>query len=69
MANNLYKEYGGSIANNGVSQILQQVREMQKTFKGDPKQMVEQLLRSGQMTQQQFNELAAAANQILPMLK
>lgn len=37
--------------------MIQQFNEFQKTFQGDPKAKVQELLNSGQMSQAQFNEL------------
>ena len=38
------------------------------SFKGDPKAEVERLLATGQMTQQQFNELQAMASRLQSIL-
>ena len=38
------------------------------SFKGNPKAEVERLLQTGQMTQQQFNQLQAMATQFQRML-
>jgi hypothetical protein len=37
-------------------------------FKGDPKQQVQSLLRSGQMSQEQFKQLAEQADQLRAFL-
>ena len=60
MANALFNALG-----NNYSSIINKVKEIQKTFKGNPKKEVERLIRSGQMSQQQFDELAAKANEIM----
>lgn len=60
MANALFNALG-----NNYSSIVNKAKEIQKTFKGNPKKEVERLIRSGQMSQQQFNELAAKANEIM----
>lgn len=65
MANPLYNP----ISNNPYAGIIAQAKEMQKTFKGNPKEVVQQLLNSGQMTQNQFNQLSQMAQQILPFMK
>ena len=67
MAHDLFKQFGGQ--QDGFAQIGAQLRQMQQNFHGDPRQKVQQLLQSGQMTQEQFNQLAQAANQIFPHLK
>ena len=68
MANPLYQQFGKQ-PSNPISQIIAQAREMQRTFRGDPKQVVQQMLNSGQMSQQQFNALAQQANAIMSQMK
>lgn len=67
MAHDLFKQF--SAQNDRYAQISAQIRQMQKNFPGNPQQEVQRLLQSGQMTQEQFNQLAQAANQIFPHLK
>ncbi len=64
MANPLFTQFGRAVPN-GVEQIVQQVRSFKEQFKGDPRQKVQELLNSGQITQAQFNELAQQAQEIL----
>ena len=64
MANPIYDQFGGQQNNNGFSDFMDGFRRLQKTVK-NPKQEVERLLQSGQMSQQTFNSLAQQANQIL----
>ena len=44
--------------------LMQQFQQFRNTFQGDPRQQVEQLLNSGQMTQDQFNQLSQMAQQL-----
>ena len=67
MANPLYNQFGNQ--SNNPQDIIQQVKQFQKTFKGNPKQIVEQMVASGQLPQNVFNELAQQANQIMPLMK
>lgn len=64
MANPLFTQFGRAVPN-GVEQIVQQVRSFKEQFRGDPREEVQRLLNSGQMSQQQFNELSQQAQQIL----
>ena len=64
MANPLYGQFGGQQVNNGFSDFMSEFHRLQQTVK-NPKQEVELLLHSGQMSQQTFNSLAQQANQIL----
>lgn len=43
--------------------MIQQFNQFRQTFQGDPRQQVQDLLNSGQMTQEQFNQLNQMANQ------
>lgn len=56
-------------ANNGEN-FLQQLAEFRKALGGkDPQAIVQNLLNTGQMSQQQFQQLKAQAEQIQQMLK
>lgn len=49
--------------------IIQQFMEFKKTFSGDPKQMVQNLLNTGKITQTQLNQYANQANQLYNQFK
>lgn len=66
MANNLYKQFGRQ--NNPFEQLMQQAQEFKKQFNGNPRQEVEMLLRTGKMTQQQFNQYSQIAQQVAQMM-
>lgn len=50
---------------NNPMNFLSQFMQFGKTFQGDPKQAVMNMLNNGQMSQQQFNQLQSYANQIM----
>jgi polyhydroxyalkanoate synthesis regulator phasin len=50
---------------NPMQQLIADAKNLQKTFNGNPKQMVEELVKSGRMSQDQFNQYAQIANQIV----
>lgn len=52
-----------------IAQILQQFQQFRAAFKGNPKQQVEMLRKSGQMSDAQYQQLEAMAKQIMPFLK
>lgn len=68
MANSLFTQFGNQPPNNGLMQIMAQAQDLQKTFNGNPKEEVERLLNTGQMSQDQFNRFAQMANQIRAMM-
>lgn len=47
----------------GIGNLIRQFRQFRASFQGDPQQQVQQLLNSGKMSQEQFNQLAGLANQ------
>ena len=63
MANPLFNQFGNN-QNNPMSQFMSEFQRLQQTVK-DPRKAVESLLHSGQMTQQQFNQLSQMANQLM----
>ena len=67
MANPLFRELNQQ--NNGMANMMRQIESFRRSFTGDPKAEVERLMRSGQMSQEQFNQLAQQTNQIMQALK
>ena len=65
MPNPLYGQFGGQQStDNGMPNFMADFQRLQQTIK-NPRQEVERLLQSGQMSQQTFNSLAQQANQII----
>lgn len=63
MANPLFNQYGGqSIQRNN---FINQLQQFQSMINGDPQQIVQNLIQSGQMSQDQFNQYSQMANQIM----
>ena len=62
MSNALYNQFGRQ--NNPLEQLAQRARDFRKQFSGDPRQEVERLLQSGQMSQAQFNKYSQIAQQV-----
>lgn len=54
--------------NNGFANMIGQFNQFKNNFSGDPKAQVQQLLNSGQMSQQQFNQLSQMATQFQQMM-
>lgn len=53
----------------GPLQMLQQLMQFRNTLRGDPKQQVMNLLQSGQINQNQLNDLQNQAQQIRNMMQ
>lgn len=65
--NPLLQMFGNMPSNNG--NILQQFLQFKSNFQGDPQQKVQELLNSGQMTQEQFNQLSVMAQEFQKNLR
>lgn len=59
---------GGVQPQSPMTNMIKQLNQFRQTFQGDPKQQVQQLLNSGKMSQQQFNQLSQMATQIQNMM-
>lgn len=64
MANPLYNAFQPQ---NNLTAFKQQVMNMKSSIP-NPREEVQRLLNSGQMSQEQFNQLSQMAQQILPQL-
>lgn len=59
--NKLYEEMKPQ---NPYQNFMQQFQEFKKTFSGNPQEQIRQLLNSGKITQQQYNEAVQKANML-----
>lgn len=53
---------------NPMQQIIKRLQQFRQTITGDPQQQVQQLLNSGRVSQQQYNQAVQMANQIQRMI-
>ena len=63
MSNPLFNAMAGN--QNGLLQRFQQFKQM---FTGDPRQRVQEMLNSGKISQNQYNQAVQMANQLSRML-
>lgn len=63
MANPVYQAMGNQT--NPMADLIRQAKEFKKSFNGNPREEVQRLLNSGQMSQQQFNQLSQIAQQVV----
>ena len=54
---------------NSMNNLLAQFNKFRSTFMGNPEQQVKQLISSGKMSQEQFNQFAQTANQLRQLIK
>ena len=65
MSNPLYTMMQQQMPMNGIMQKFQQFQQM---FRGDPRQKVQELLNSGKVSQQQYNQAVQMAQQFQRMM-
>ena len=63
MSNPLYNNFGNQ--SNPMADLIRQARDFKKQFNINPRQEVERLLQTGQMSQKTFNELSQIAQQVV----
>lgn len=69
--NPLFNMFGNQQAGgpfNNVNNVIEQYNQFKSNFQGDPKQQVQNLLNSGQMSQDQFNQLSSMAQAFQTLL-
>lgn len=67
MPNPLYNQLNGG---SGIENpLFSRIKQFQKTFSGNPQQMVQSLLNSGRISQAQMDQYVKQANEIYKMLK
>ena len=59
----LYNDFKPNPMSN-MNNFLTQFNQFRNSFSGNPEQQVKQLLQSGRMSQDQFNQLAQTATQL-----
>lgn len=52
---------------NMMNNFMQRLNYLKQNFKGDPNQKIQELLNSGKVTQEQYNQAVQQANQIKKM--
>lgn len=69
MPNPLFNLLGGNNNLGNMANIISQFQQFRKTFQGDPRQQVQQLLNSGKISQDQYNQAVQQAQALQQMLK
>ena len=69
MGNPLFNQYGNmpSPVGGPVGGLMAQLQQFRNMLQGNPQEIVQNLIQSGQMSQDQFNRYSQMANQILGM--
>jgi len=66
--NPLFQQMQNIPAGGGIQQMIQRFQQFRQTFQGDPRQQVQQLLNSGRVSQQQYNQVMQMAQQLQRMM-
>ena len=66
MSNPLFGMMGGNQPQ--MSGLMQRFQQFKQAFTGDPKQRVQDLLNSGRISQQQYNQAVQMAQQLQKMI-
>lgn len=51
-----------------MNEFSQRLNQFKSTFNGDPKQKIQEMLNSGQLSQDQFNQYQTMAKQIMQFM-
>lgn len=57
------------LMSSNTNPMFSRIKQFKQMFSGDPKQMVQQMLNSGRITQAQVNQYAQQANEIYKMMR
>lgn len=68
MSNPLFNMLGNNNQFGQMGNLIQQFQQFKSNFKGDPQQQIQQMLNSGQITQEQYNNAVKMANAFQSML-
>lgn len=68
MPNPLFNQFNNNANTGNIQNFIQQVRNFKSTFTGNPREEVQRLLNSGQMSQAQFNQYSQIAQQVVQMM-
>ena len=59
-------QMGGGFGN--IQQMMQRFQQFRQSFQGDPRQQVQQMLNSGQVSQEKYNQAYQMAQQFQKMM-
>ena len=72
MNNSLFNTFNQNqmpMPQNRLTNMINSFNQFRTAFSGNPEQRVKSMLQNGQMSQQQFEQLAQMANQLRPLIK
>ena len=63
---NLFNNLGQG---NNIMNTIQRFQQFKQTFQGNPQQQIQQMLNSGKITQEQYNQAVQMAKQLQQFMK
>ena len=69
MSNSVFNLLGNNMPNNPMTATIQRFNQFKQQFQGDPQQKIQQMLNSGQITQEQYNNAVQQANALRNLFK
>lgn len=69
MSSTMFQMFGRPTLNTGgIGGLIQQFQQFRQNFRGDPRQQVQQLLNSGRISQEQYNQAVQMAQQLQQLM-
>lgn len=65
----VFNQLGKAPQGNNMMQMMRQLQQFKNGFHGDAQEQVQQMLKSGQVTQEQYNQAVRMANAIQNFMK
>lgn len=67
--NPLFQMIAGGMPNSPAANLMQRFQQFRSTFRGNPQQMVQQMINSGRITTEQYNNAVQMAQQLQGLLR
>ena len=64
MSNPLFQQMG-----NNQNDLIQRFQQFKQSFRGDPQQQIQQMLNTGKISQQQYNQAVQKAQTLAKLLR
>lgn len=69
MSNPLYNQYGRNGNEDFMTNLMNEARQLRQSIQGDPREIVQNLVNQGKISQQDINRVFPMANQIANMMR
>lgn len=69
MNNTIFNAMMANTPLGGMQNLIQQYKQFRQTFQGDPQQKIQEMLSSGQITQEQVNQARSMATEFQKLMR